>query len=226
MIRLPNRITRLYSSLRPKSSLPIAPYRSSKRTSPIPKSEKPTPELPPRQPTWTSRILDPSRSALNLLYNTAKFLLPLFLLTHLAWHYLFEIVSPFGASMLPTLYLSGQWVLLSKWYRRGRGIEVGDIVSISHPFILHEGAIKRVIGMPGDFVLAGTPGVSGMMVKVPRGHCWLAGDNQEWSRDSRYYGAVPLALVRGKVVWRFAPRRERVWFKNPLKKVEEVDEMG
>jgi inner membrane protease subunit 1 len=128
--------------------------------------------------------------------------------------------------MLPTLYLSGQWVVLSKWYRRGRGVEVGDIVSISHPFILHEGAIKRVIGMPGDFVLAGTPGMSGVMVKVPKGHCWLAGDNQEWSRDSRYYGAVPLALVRGKVVWRFAPRRERVWFKNPLKKVEEAEEIG
>lgn len=36
--------------------------------------------------------------------------------------------------------------------------------------------------------------------KVPRGHIWLEGDNLIVSRDSREYGPVPLALLRGRVV--------------------------
>jgi hypothetical protein len=37
-------------------------------------------------------------------------------------------------------------------------------------------------------------------VQVPRGHVWLQGDNLILSRDSREYGPVPLALVKGRVI--------------------------
>ena len=37
-------------------------------------------------------------------------------------------------------------------------------------------------------------------VRVPRGHVWLQGDNQSISRDSREYGPVPLALLRGRAM--------------------------
>jgi hypothetical protein len=36
--------------------------------------------------------------------------------------------------------------------------------------------------------------------QVPTGHVWLTGDNLILSRDSREYGPVPLALMRGRVV--------------------------
>lgn len=36
--------------------------------------------------------------------------------------------------------------------------------------------------------------------KVPQGHCYIVGDNLPWSRDSRDYGPLPLALIQGKVV--------------------------
>lgn len=36
--------------------------------------------------------------------------------------------------------------------------------------------------------------------QVPPGHIWLEGDNLIVSRDSREYGPVPLALVRGRAV--------------------------
>ncbi len=39
-----------------------------------------------------------------------------------------------------------------------------------------------------------------MQVVVPEGHMWVQGDNLVLSRDSREYGPVPLALVKGRVV--------------------------
>lgn len=79
--------------------------------------------------------------------------------------------------MLPTLNSSGDWVLISKYYRRGRGVQVGDLVSYSHPGEEGVQAVKRVVGLEGDFVgmgpgfvdddgktLVGAKG--GMMVQV------------------------------------------------------------
>ncbi len=38
-------------------------------------------------------------------------------------------------------------------------------------------------------------------LQVPKGHVWLQGDNIILSRDSREYGPIPLALVKGRVVF-------------------------
>jgi inner membrane protease subunit 1 len=88
---------------------------------------------------------------------------------------------------------------------------------------------KRIIGMPGDLVCAVSPGkqekdlhtVDGdfgtfkdEMFRVPEGHCWLAGDNLEWSRDSRLIGPVPLALVKGKVMAVLFPFSAWKWLGN------------
>ena len=37
--------------------------------------------------------------------------------------------------------------------------------------------------------------------QVPPGHVWLQGDNLLHSLDSREYGAVPMGLLRGRVLW-------------------------
>lgn len=58
-------------------------------------------------------------------------------------------------------------------------------------------------------------------VQVPEGHCWVLGDNQAASRDSRTYGPVPLALVRGRVVARVWPLGEMGWIRNGLVKAED-----
>ena len=34
--------------------------------------------------------------------------------------------------------------------------------------------------------------------QVPKGHVWLQGDNFINSTDSRHYGPVPYALIRGR----------------------------
>lgn len=59
--------------------------------------------------------------------------------------------------MLPTLEVLGDGVIVDRWYRRGRGIQVGDLVtfeSVIHP---GENVLKRVLGMEGDYVLRDTP---------------------------------------------------------------------
>nr|POF13910.1 hypothetical protein CFP56_02934 [Quercus suber] len=58
------------------------------------------------------------------------------------------------------------WLLISKYYRRGREVKVGDLVSFRHPVNRETYAVKRVIGMPGDFVLRDTPGKNEVMIQL------------------------------------------------------------
>lgn len=68
--------------------------------------------------------------------------------------------------MLPTLSVFGDTVLLSRFYRRGRDVSIGDIVSFES-VVDNGGAImKRVMGMPGDYVLRDTPGKGDAMIQV------------------------------------------------------------
>ena len=48
--------------------------------------------------------------------------------------------------------------------------------------------VKRVVGVEGEVVE--TKGHRSCHVVVPRGHCWVEGDNQKSSRDSNLFGAV------------------------------------
>jgi signal peptidase I len=83
--------------------------------------------------------------------------------------------------MLPTIGVSGEWVLISKFHTRGREIKVGDLVSFQHPYDGRDvGVLKRVIGMPGDFVVKDPTDGTGDMLQVcsPRvgggfSHRWL-----------------------------------------------------
>ena len=101
----------------------------------------------------------------------------------------------------------------------------------------HEHGCKRVIGMPGDFVSVITPGrrdtdieaddvdgkwasVREEVIRVPEGHCWVQGDNLEWSRDSRLFGPLPLGLVKSKVLAVILPFREAKWVGSKVDVVE------
>lgn len=75
--------------------------------------------------------------------------------------------------MLATLSAHGDCVLISRYYRRGRDIQVGDVVNYKHPLFPWMGAIKRVGGMPGDLVCrGGQKGEGGRMIQV-RGYSTL-----------------------------------------------------
>ncbi|KAG5954532.1 hypothetical protein E4U57_004367 [Claviceps arundinis] len=138
--------------------------------------------------------------------------------SHLVFSHLFSVDAAEGPSMLPTFTVQGEWFVLDKRKRRGRGIAVGDLVIYKIPMSPNQSGIKRVVGMPGDYVSLGTPGERGddQMIQVPQGHCWIVGDNLPASRDSRAFGPLPLALVQAKVVGRLLPWDEKTWFTSGL----------
>jgi Signal peptidase, peptidase S26 len=49
-----------------------------------------------------------------------------------------------------------------------------------------------------------TDPLTGRLVKIPKGHVWLQGDNMANSNDSRDYGAVPEAILKGRVLARIS----------------------
>ena len=133
--------------------------------------------------------------------------------------------------MLMTIPSEGSMSVYNRLYKHGKhGLKIGDIIVARNPMFPSDYACKRVMGLAGDYVVVdgeadvtvggavncGMRGDGGedaikeglegkgkepRMVRVPEGHCWLVGDNLGCSRDSRFYGAVPLGLVTGKVVW-------------------------
>jgi signal peptidase I len=88
------------------------------------------------------------------------------LFLHVLFNYFYSFSPCYGISMLPTLNSWGDWLLISKRYRRGRDVGVGDIVSFKHPSNANMRAVKRIVGMPGDFVLRDTPGKNDAMLQV------------------------------------------------------------
>ncbi|KAI0433050.1 LexA/Signal peptidase [Xylaria sp. FL1042] len=147
----------------------------------------------------------------RVLFATAQ----TFVIAHVFWAYGFSIGPGWGPSMLPTFLATNEWFVTDKRYRRGRGVAVGDCVVYSIPVEPGEEGLKRVMGMPGDYVLMNTPPLSGVssgvdrvgrgvgsenMIQVPKGHCYIVGDNLPWSRDSRDFGPIPLALIKGKII--------------------------
>jgi mitochondrial inner membrane protease subunit 1 len=109
--------------------------------------------------------------------------------------------------MLPTLADEGDGVFENKRIFRlhPERIARGDLITLESPIQRGRIACKRVIGLPGDVVCVDPTGLmapSSEHVIVPRGHIWVMGDNAALSIDSRTYGPIPIALVRGKVTAR------------------------
>lgn len=129
--------------------------------------------------------------------------------------------------MYPTMPVETKHTILNKRYRLGRNLKVGDLIVARHPNLWNYNCGKRVIGMPGDFVVRDphlSRTVGGMpigklstseeereepeMIEVPPGHVWVAGDNLSWSRDSRFYGPLPMGMILGKVVMHSHPNSD------------------
>jgi len=81
------------------------------------------------------------------------------------------------------------------------GFSRGDIVALSSPTTKGKTIVKRLIAMEGDWVIDH----KGKYVHIPKGHCWVEGDNEKVSIDSNHFGPVPLALIDSKIICSFWP---------------------
>lgn len=92
---------------------------------------------------------NPFRLALNVGKTLA--------LGHVFVEYGYHSAPASGPSMLPTFEVTGDYPLTDKRYRYGRNVKVGDLVHYKIPIFPESDGIKRVLGMPGDYVLIHSP---------------------------------------------------------------------
>lgn len=136
--------------------------------------------------------------------------------------------------MEPTLF-SNNILLTERITTRFHRPNRGDIIIAISPTNPEQYICKRVIGLPGDkVIIEQTPSADMQNVAndldnknttntaattsntsttkivdyVPRGFVWIEGDNQKNSSDSRYYGPIPLGLVKSRAVCRIWPLNE------------------
>ncbi|CAM0947465.1 unnamed protein product [Alopecurus aequalis] len=108
-----------------------------------------------------------------------------------------------GPSMHPTFEdRAGEYALVKRAGLARYDFSRGDVVIFVSPVDHRSSVVKRLIGLPGDWI--SVPETADLIRKIPEGHCWVEGDNASVSWDSRNYGPVPLGLVQGRVthvVW-------------------------
>ena len=117
---------------------------------------------------WPVRVaVDSSRLVWQHPLRFAGITVKMFAFFHLVEAYFVTLAPASGPSMLPTLETVGDTVLFSRLNRFGRRVRVGDLVVYVIPPYPTTVGIKRVIGMPGDYVLKNPPDSgSGEMIQV------------------------------------------------------------
>jgi signal peptidase I len=127
-----------------------------------------------------------------------------------------------GHSMEPAL-IDGDRLVVDRVGPDLLGLSRFDVVVLGNPKNPVVDYVKRVVGLPGDqLALAdGRLVINGVPVHewfhpiadhaefppltIPSGHVFVLGDNRPISLDSREFGLVPVALLRGVVRARFWP---------------------
>jgi signal peptidase I len=131
-----------------------------------------------------------------------------------------------GTSMLPRLE-DGERIFVNKLvYYDIPKVERGDIVVFWFPDDPSKSYIKRVIGLPGEFVHVrdGRVFVNGKQliepyldpnknvsrgteqpIQVKQHYYFVMGDNRDNSSDSRVWGLVPEKYIYGKALFRYWP---------------------
>ncbi|KAI1258464.1 hypothetical protein F5Y18DRAFT_345846 [Xylariaceae sp. FL1019] len=125
------------------------------------------------------------------------------------------VVTSSGASMFPTIdprnSLSGCHYFLHR-HIRIHEIRRGMVMGFINPIAPGEYIGKRIVALEGEVVIAR----NGDEYAVPRGHVWIEGDNESASRDSNYYGPIPLALadrLYGRLLYPFKIMGKNSWLK-------------
>lgn len=160
----------------------------------------------------------------EFIKDSIKFILVVFVLMFLMV-YVVSITQVVGNSMSPTLE-NGEVLILNKAKYRFSEVKRGDIIAFTYEDTKY--LIKRVIGLPGDYVSIkdnkvyingkyykenylkdiDTPNFELTNLgytKVPENMYFVLGDNRDNSLDSRKIGLVNKADIIGEIAIRFWP---------------------
>lgn len=138
--------------------------------------------------------------------------------------FLYQPVQVEGTSMMPRLY-DHERIFINKFVYRFEPIQRGDIVVFHYPLDPSKSYIKRVIGLPGEWVSIreGTVEINGKSlavhyvppsyldhdsyppVHVELNHYYVLGDHRESSNDSRMWGTVDRSFIYGKAAFVYWP---------------------
>ena len=146
------------------------------------------------------------------------------LLAFVVIFFLYQPVQVEGTSMVPRLS-HRERILINKLVYTLRPIQRGDIVVFRFPLDPSKSYIKRVVGLPGEWVslVDGQVLINGapldepylpgrfhdrqthMPLLVSPGQYYVLGDHREMSNDSRVWGTVHQRFVYGKAVFAYWP---------------------
>jgi len=145
--------------------------------------------------------------------------------------FIFNTTYVLGSSMYPTLYEKDR-LFTNKVILYFSEPDVGDIVVLKAPDNPNKDYIKRVIGLPGDTVevIDGKVYLNDEVLDeyyleegaythtydqskwvIPEDYVFVLGDNREEgaSKDSRYFGCIPIDSIKGKANFRYFPFNSR-----------------
>ncbi|XP_022047708.2 mitochondrial inner membrane protease subunit 1 isoform X1 [Acanthochromis polyacanthus] len=149
--------------------------------------------------TLNHTLVEMFRRALGQTLGFVGYTIQYGCIAHCAFEYIGEFVVCSGPSMEPTI-INHDVVFSERMSRHLCKIQKGDIVIAKSPYDPNINICKRVIGLEGDKVCTSSPSdLFKTHTYVPKGHVWLEGDNLRNSTDSRNYGPIPYALIRGRV---------------------------
>jgi signal peptidase I len=141
--------------------------------------------------------------------------------------FLYQPVQVEGNSMMPRL-VNQERIFINKFIYRVEPIRRGDIVVFRCPVDPSKSYIKRVVGLPGEWVeiKEGRVQINGQRldepylspadvdqqsyppVRVEPDHYYVLGDRRGFSNDSRVWGTVERRLIYGKAVFVYWPLRQ------------------
>jgi len=145
-------------------------------------------------------------------------------------------LPPYSDAMKPLLLPGDRYAVDNLTYRFSKPRR-GDIVAFTRPGDPQKIQVKRIVGLPAEFIqlqggnvyvngkLIDTPqipkarhyvsasgwrfGKEGQVIEIPSDSYFILGDNSEESGDSRQWGPIPKNHFRGKVFYVFWPFSRR-----------------
>ncbi len=165
------------------------------------------------------------KKALRTILETLRFVAVVLIIVVPVRAYVAQPFVVNGNSMSPT-FENGQYLIIDELSYLLREPARGEVVVFRYPKNPKTFFIKRLIGLPGETVIikdnivtvkngTGQIIIDDSYIKeqtladhtatLGAGEYFVLGDNRDQSYDSRYWGAVPEKLLKGRVLVRLFP---------------------